>query len=250
MPETSSSSINDFLESGGVVLEPGSQDYPEAVAETSGLRKKEPPTLYVYGNLEPIYTPGIGLCGSRSVSEGGWQIAMALGEAATGIGKTLISGYALGVDTAGQIAAIAAGGHTIAVLAEGIGKFRIRPEYPDHYAAEERMTVVSQFPIESGWTTINAMTRNFTICALASALVAIEPGEKGGTLNAAQEALRQSKPLFVVTNPEAGKPSPAVNRLLKRGAVLIRDENELRDAVARMDAEPVGQQGEAQPALL
>ena len=222
----------DFNDDVDVVLVPGTGDYPPNMAETSSKRNKQAPSLHVRGSVEPIYESGIGLCGSRSVSEHGWELAKVVGEAVASGGRTLVSGYALGVDTAGHISAIESGGHTIAVLAEGLSQFRLKPEYPDPFLAGDRMTVISQFPADARWTVINAMTRNFTICALSSTLIAIEPGEKGGTLNAAQEAIRQSKPVYVLANPESRTLPTAVKRLLDKGATVIRTERQLRDVIS------------------
>ena len=226
--------LDEFLESGGTILEPGSSEYPESIAAVFQKRNKVMPTLYVHGNLEPLYTPGIGLCGSRNVSSPGWEMAEVLGGIVSQTGYSLVSGYAVGVDTAGHVSAITSGGRTTAVLAEGLSHFRLRPEYSDPHEAEHRMTVVSQFRLQSRWTTINAMTRNFMICALSSALFAIEPGERGGTLNAAQEGLRQAIPVFVVTDPHQADHSPAVERLLNRGAVLVKNETELREVISNV----------------
>lgn len=228
-----------FAEAGGIVLDPADVRYPTAMSDRTGH-----PPLYVLGDPGVLSLPGIGLCGSRSAGPAGLSLAQALGRLAANLGAPLISGYAKGVDSAGHAAAIESGGTTTAVLAEGIARFSLQPEYSHFIDPLDQMIVVSQYPAQARWTVINAMERNRTIVSLSHLLVAVEPGEKGGTLNAAQEALRQDVPLIVAL-PGAEHAPAHVDRLVKRGATLVQNEHELRDAVARSIAadarQPIGQ---------
>ncbi len=216
-----------FVEAGGVLLAPTDAEYPSTMSVRTGR-----PELYVLGDADTLSQPGVGLCGSRSASQAGIGLARSLGALAAELGIPLVSGYAVGADAAGHLAAIESGGHTTAVLAEGITKFRLRPEFLELIEPLDHMIVVSPFPPQARWTVVNAMQRNKTICSLSRLLVAIEPGEKGGTLNAAQEALRQGIPLIVAA-PGNDQIPAHIARLVKRGATLAHSEDELVAAVER-----------------
>lgn len=228
-----------FRNAGGVIVTPEESAYPDTMNERTGY-----PTLSVLGNATVLSQQGIGLCGARGSSDSGLELARHVGRISADLGVALVSGYAKGVDSAGHVGAIEAGGLTIAVLAEGVGKFRLRPEYSGLIDPLEQMTIVSTFPLNARWTVINAMERNKTICSLSQVLVAIEPGERGGTLNAAQEALRQNSPVILVLSDDPVPPHVA--KLMKRGADLARSRHELEDAIQHAYAPatelpPIGQ---------
>ena len=214
-----------FLNAGGAILSADSAEYPAHMSERTGY-----PRLFALGDVGALGNKGIGLCGARDASPIGLAMGRNVGEIAARLEATLVSGYAKGVDTAGHIGAIAGGGMTVAVLAEGLEKFRLLPEYEMLIDPLEQMTVVSQFPLDARWTVINAMERNKLICGLSQVLVAIEPGPKGGTQNAAQEALRQGVTVIVVA-PQDDVPPAHISRLTKRGALLIRTEEALGIAI-------------------
>ena len=228
---TTQSSIDGVARDNVVVLRAGSPDYPVSIGERTAF-----PALHVLGRTEPLQIEGIGLCGSRNAGDKAAAFARAVGAEATVLGIPLVSGYARGCDIAAHVAAIKAGGRTTAVLAEGISRFRVRRELAilaeSQFDIGDSITVVSQFDPDARWTVINAMQRNKIICALSHLFVAIEPGEKGGTLNAAQEAIRQGKPLIVIHAGDCDAPRHVVN-LVRRGATLVRDEGELADAIHR-----------------
>lgn len=158
--------------------------------------------LAVFGQKDRLHEPGISLCGSRAAGERGISMATAVGRLAAQLELPLVSGYAKGADLAGHVACIEAGGHTIAVLAEGLGRFRLHREIravldPWDDEVEPNLTAVSEFESSAHWTVWRAMRRNATICELGQVLVAIDPGEKGGTLDAVKKAIKRSMPVVI-----------------------------------------------------
>lgn len=197
-------------------------------------------SLDLHGRAELLRTAGVGLCGSRDASEQGIAMAQAAGATAAGLDVPLISGYARGVDTAGHVAALSAGGSTIAVLAEGIERFRLREEYRSFDTELDNLTAVSQFPPGAGWSVHRAMARNALICALSAVIVVVEPRESGGTIAAAREALRTSRdgrkqpqPLVLVLRRDhSDTDSPAVARLRRHElAICVETADELASAI-------------------
>lgn len=204
-------------------------------------------SLDLHGRADLLLTAGIGLCGARDASQHGVELAQAVGTVAADLGVPLVSGYARGIDTAGHVAALAAGGSTIAVLAEGIEQFRLREEYRGFDAELDGLAVVSQFDSAARWTVGRAMARNSLICALSTVVIVIEPGESGGTIAAAREALRTSRdgrkqpqPLVLVLRQDhEDARMPAVASIRRReGVECVGTAAELEAAIARTLAEP------------
>jgi DNA processing protein len=204
-------------------LLPDDDRYP---APLRGPRPRAP-ALFSWGRQDLLNRPAVGMCGSRDASPRGLDAAAACGEEVARAGFTIVSGYARGVDTETHLAALREGGVTIIVLAEGILHFKPKRAFNGLPFDEEHVLVVSQFPPQQAWASWAAMARNQVIVSASRALVVIEAGERGGTLDAGLHALRAGRPLFVL---DLGDDAPPGNRrLLKQGATAVHTRKELRD---------------------
>jgi DNA processing protein len=188
-----------------------------------------PPLLFCVGNPRVLSGDGIGMCGARNASAAGLEAARTCGEEVAALGMNVISGYARGVDTETHLGALGAGGRTIIVLAEGITRFRQKKVFGDSDFDPNQVVVVSQFAPGQVWTVGNAMTRNTVIAGLARALVVVEAGETGGTLNAGLRALQMKRPVLAL-NFTTG--TPLGNQVLfDQGARAVSSRRELRTAL-------------------
>jgi DNA processing protein len=184
-----------------------------------------PPALFVIGDRRLLLSPGLGMCGSRKASVQGLLAARACGDEIARVGVTVISGYAHGVDAETHRSAVLAGGRTVAVLPEGIAKFRRHDWYGGAEEKPDQLIAVSQFTPTQPWSVGTAMARNTVIIGLGLGLVVVEAGEKGGTLNAGQQALSARRPVFTL---QFGDETPSGNQLLiERGAIPVRSRAEL-----------------------
>ncbi len=192
------------------------------------------PTLTGLGLEEPLEAKGVSLCGSRAAGDDGLAMARAVGRLAAELELPLVSGYAKGVDLAGHVACVEAGGHTIAVLAEGLSRFRLRRElraaFDSWSEVESHLTVVSQFASNDRWAVGRAMARNATICELGRVLVAIDPGEKGGTLDAVKKALKMDMPVVIAWSNHTMS-RQHLDKLEQDGARIVESELDLLAAV-------------------
>ena len=193
-----------------MTIRPTDADYPEGLCSL-----KKPPALHALGVLDLLDRPTIGICGSHDASPEALQHAYEFGwEAAQG-GLVLVSGYAKGVDRQAHAGAMAAGGATIAVLAEGVAGFRVARELAPLIDLEANFLAVSMFEPEARWQTWRAMERNKVIVGLSLGLLVVEARERGGTIDAALECARQGKPLWAVAYTEE-RPGREGNRMLLR----------------------------------
>jgi DNA processing protein len=199
--------------------------YPPVLATS----RNAPPALFVKGSREILSRSGVGTCGSRHASEESLRAARACSEVVASRGFNLVSGYARGVDMVTHVGALATGGTTTIVLAEGIERFRIRRgEFAENWDPS-RCVVVSQFSPTQPWSAGGAMTRNAVISGLSKALVVVEAGETGGTLAAGLHALERGQPVLVLQLYGA----PAGNQLLvSKGATPVGSREELDGRLA------------------
>lgn len=169
--------------------------YPKRV--TTILQDKAPEKLNVIGNLSLLEKSSIGISGSRDAFEISLSVARDCARQAAENSLVVVSGNARGVDLEAHYSCLKNGGDTILVLAEGLNQFRIRKELESVWSWK-RVLVISEFANDARWHFYNAMKRNKLIVALSRALLVIQAGEKGGTLEAGYQAIRKNVPVYAV----------------------------------------------------
>ncbi|MDD5066957.1 MAG: DNA-processing protein DprA [bacterium] len=195
--------------------------YPEL------LRKIFDPPLLLYckGNLPEGRS--ISIVGSRDSSRDGNQVALRLARELAGNGFTIVSGMALGIDTCAHKGAIEASGQTIAVLGSGLHWI-----YPDenkelYHSISRHGAVISEFPLGQKPERYNFPRRNRIISGLSAGTVVVEAGSRSGALITASYALEQGREVFAVPGPVTSRMSEGTNRLIKDGARLIQNVNDI-----------------------
>lgn len=218
----------DLASRGFDVLVHGEMPYPASLDDL----RNPPPFLFFAGALELLDRDGVGMCGSRRASEAGLRAARACGLAVSHAGLVVISGNAKGVDAEAHAAALDAGGATILVLAEGPLQYRPKRSVAAR-SDENQMLVLTQFAPRLPWHVGNAMARNGVIAALGEALVVIEAGEQGGTLDAGLQGLRIGRPVVALEFESAATP-PGNAILHSKGAIAVRRPGELTAVLSQL----------------
>jgi DNA processing protein len=205
-----------------ILLHPLHPAFPRRVKE----RRKQlllPTLLYATGNLSILERPGVSIVGSREAGREALAAAEKLASRLAASGINVISGYAAGIDSAAHVGALRSQGTTTLVLAEGLDRFQVKPEFKG-LLSDENALVLSQFAPGAPWAAYQAMARNTLVAALSGALVVIASGpERGadgrmsGSFDAGLAALKMGIPAFVI-GPAFFSDPPAGNRdLLDRG---------------------------------
>ncbi|MEX1125927.1 MAG: DNA-processing protein DprA [Acidimicrobiia bacterium] len=194
------------------VISPGDEDYP------AGLYDLEtPPTLFVLG--ETTTAPAVAVVGTRRSTRYGMVLAEAFGRALAGAGWTTVSGLARGIDAAAHRGTLAADGEAVAVLGSGIDVI-----YPaEHHEIYHRIldghgAVMSEYPPGTRPDRWRFPARNRLIAAIASAVVVVEAGDKGGALITARLAAELGRPVFAVPGDVDRAASMGCNLLIRDGA--------------------------------
>jgi DNA processing protein len=169
-------------------------DYPGNLRVIVNL----PPFLYVRGTLGSEDVRSVAVVGTRSASPEGLSKAGRMARLLTERGVTVVSGMARGIDTAAHLAALDAGGRTIAVMGTGI-----LGRYPKENAAlAERITgsgaLISQFWPESSPRSQNFPIRNVVTSGISQGTVVIEASATSGAKMQARLAIEHGKMVFFV----------------------------------------------------
>ena len=210
---------DDLRNQGVSILWLGDNQYPARLKAILG--NQAPALLFLKGDAKILELPAMGFCGSRKASEKGLDVTRDAAAALAVQNICVVSGYAHGVDLTAHRAALAAGGATIFVMAEGIEHFRVKKEIAD-VLEQGKYLVVSQFPPGLPWIARNAMKRNSTIIGLSDGMILVESGNEGGTFAAGDETIKRHHPLFVVDFESPGPSAEANPHFIERGGIPIR----------------------------
>ncbi len=170
------------------------QNYPPQLGEIYN----PPFMLYYRGNLPQWNKPSAAVVGTRLASGAGLDAAFKLGFEFAGCGIPVVSGLAMGIDSAAHSGAVAGGGCTVAVL--GSGPDRIYPAVNRRIAAsilEHGGAVLSEYLPGELPQKHHFPERNRIISGLSRAVVVVEAPGRSGALITADFALEQGRDLFM-----------------------------------------------------
>ena len=172
-------------------------DYPANLRR----RSSAPPFLFVRGELLPDDWRALAVIGTRACTEAGRRRALKLARALAGEGVTVVSGLALGIDTAAHEGALAANGRTVAVVGTGLDTVYPAENRGLHDAILEKGgAIVSQFwPDFRGRAGgANFIARNRTMADLSLATVIIEASFRSGARSQAVHVQKSGGMLFLL----------------------------------------------------
>jgi DNA processing protein len=186
-----------------------------------------PVTLFVRGDIELLQSLMIGVVGTRRPTTYGLAAAERLSADLAQSGLTIISGMARGIDTAAHRGALGVNGKTIAVL--GCGVDIVYPSENRRLAAEivAKGLIVSEFPMGAVAFPQNFPIRNRIISGMSSGLLVVEGAQYSGSAITAKLALDQGREVFAVPGNITSKMSWGPNLLIKQGAKLVQDWNDV-----------------------
>ncbi len=173
----------------------------------------------------------VAVVGARRASPDGQATARALGRGLSASGVTVVSGMALGIDSAAHEGALESAARTVAVLACG-------PEYAYpprrrqlHRRLVEQALVVSELPPGTTPYRWAFPARNRIIAALAEMTVIVEAAERSGSLITAEIAMDLGREVGASPGAPAAWHSAGTNALLRDGARIVRHALDVIDDV-------------------
>ncbi|HXS34240.1 MAG TPA: DNA-processing protein DprA [Solirubrobacterales bacterium] len=170
------------------------------------------------------------IVGARRASTYGRGVARDLGRELTAAGLLVTSGLAFGIDACAHRGALDAG-TTVAVLGCGADV-----AYPaSHRSLWRRICevglVFSELPPGTGAWRWTFPARNRIMAALAGMTVVVEAAQRSGSLITADLAADLGRDLGAVPGPVNSRGSAGANDLLAGGACLVRDAQDVLDAM-------------------
>ena len=210
-------------ESGTVLVPLTDPAYPARLKEIY-----DPPlVLFALGRVELLDSLMLGVVGTRRPTPYGVAATRRLAADLAAAHMTIVSGMARGIDTAAHQAVLEVGRNTIAVF--GCGVDVIYPAENRKLAAEiaAKGLIISEFPMCAVPYPQNFPVRNRIVSGAGVGVVVVEGAQYSGSAITARSAMDQGREVFAVPGNITSKMSWGPNLLIKQGAKLVQDWNDI-----------------------
>ncbi len=203
---------------------PADADYPRLLLEVP----TPPAVLYYRGKVELsenlAQKPLVGIVGTRKPSEYGIRWTRIISTALAKSGFTVVSGLAAGIDTESHVAALKAGGRTLAILGTGIDVVYPAQNLQLYKEILNSGLVLSEYPTKTPPNRTHFPRRNRIIAGLSRAVLVMEAPMKSGALITANYANDFGRDVYVLPGRIDDYPAQGCLKLLSQGATPILKE--------------------------
>lgn len=207
--ETIEAELAMLADEGLEVLTWDDPDYPANLRDLPDA----PPVLFTRGSLRPEDADAVAIIGTREPTPAGMAAATTLARELAGRGLTVVSGLAIGIDTAAHRSALEApGGRTLAVPGSGLRALHPRQNVPLAERIARRGALLSEVHPNTPPSGPVLMARDRITSGLARAVIVVEAREKSGSLDTARRARRQGRMVLALAG------SPGTDKLIAEGA--------------------------------
>ncbi len=200
-------------------------EYPTLLRKISS----PPSCLFARGAVSPSCI-AVAIVGTRKATADGRLTARQIAYDLAKAGIVIVSGLAMGIDAAAHEGALAAGGVTIAVLANGLDAV-----YPaSHQSLAESMcarggALFSEYPEGTPPLRHRFLERNRIVSGISVATVVVEAPIRSGSKTTARLALEQGREVFVVPGSVHHKNFEGSHQLIREGARLVTNARDIAD---------------------
>ena len=209
------------------VLHLADADYPPALLETA-----DPPLmLYVLGRIRLPWPGAIAVVGSRNPTPQGTDNARAFSEHLSNAGLTVVSGLALGIDSAAHEGALEGSASTIAVVGTGLDRVYPRRNLALAHRIAKQGLILSEFPLGSPPLPQHFPMRNRIIAGLAHGTLVVEAALQSGSLSTARMTIEASREVFAIPGSIHSPNSRGCHALIKQGAKLVESARDILEEI-------------------
>lgn len=213
----------------------GDADYPALLDQFEGA----PPALIVRGDAALAAGQCIAMVGARNASAAAIRFARTLAQDLGQRGAVVVSGLARGIDTAAHQGSVGSG--TIGVIACGLDVV-FPPENRDLQAQIADVgLLVTEHPPGVQPLARHFPARNRIIAGLAVGTVVVEAAPKSGSLITARLAGEAGREVMAVPGSPLDPRAQGCNQLIREGATLIQNADDVLEAVGSIDIRMVRQ---------
>lgn len=219
---------------------PGDEEWPaglDDLAQAGAIQRRGglPFGLWLRGpgRLAELVGRSVAIVGSRAATAYGNGVAADLAGDLADLGVTVTSGGAFGIDAAAHEGALAAGGRSVAVVANGVDVAYPPGNARLFDALGHDHLIVSELPPGAHPTRVRFLARNRLIAAMTRGTVVVEAALRSGARNTAGWALECQRPLMAVPGPVYSRASTAPHLMIRNGqATLVTSAAEVMEMIS------------------
>ena len=210
--------INECHQNGWDIIPYDDERYPAQLREI----QRPPAVLYVSGDINCLTDRlCIAAVGTRKASAYAMKAARYLAKGLAQCGAVIISGGALGVDSATHEGALEAGGKTVAVLGCGLKAEYLRANQKLRDSiVETGGALVTEYPPDVRADRTTFPQRNRIISGLSRGVIVVEAAAKSGSLITAEYARKQGRDIFAIPASILDPAFQGTNKLIDEGAFV------------------------------
>ena len=230
-------------------LIPGDPQWPEALPPLDGIKRNvqgiemqgQPLGLWWVGEDTPrqAFARAVSIVGSRASTSYGERVASDFGAELAAEGFTIVSGGAYGVDAAAHRGALAGGGRTVAVLANGLDSFYPRGNNALLDRVASAGAIVAEVAPGIRPNKVGFLARNRIIAAVGRGVVLVEAAHRSGALNTANWAEAMQRQLLCVPGSIYSATSAGVHGQLRKYGTLVATTEHVLKELGPMEADPL-----------
>jgi DNA processing protein len=222
---------NKLAEFGTNIISINDPRYPARLREIY-----DPPVvLFAKGRIELLDTLMLAVVGTRRPSRYGVAATEKLSADLATAGLTIVSGMARGIDTAAHNSALSVAGNTIAVFGCGVDLVYPAENRKLAVSLAEKGLVLSEFAMGAPPYPQNFPIRNRIVSGMSVGVLIVEGAQYSGSAITARLAMDQQREVFAVPGNITSKMSWGPNLLIKQGAKLVQEWNDVVEELAPDD---------------
>jgi DNA processing protein len=208
---------------GNQLLTLADEAYPALLLEIP-----DPPLLlYAKGRTALLNQPSLAIVGSRNASAQGAAHARQFAQALSAAGLTIVSGLALGIDTAAHEGALLDGGATVAVIGTGADIVYPARNHALAHRIAELGCIISEYPLGTPALPGNFPRRNRIISGLARGTLVVEAAAQSGSLITARLAAEQGRDVYAIPGSIQSPLARGCHDLIRQGARLVENAHDI-----------------------
>ena len=187
------------------------------------LVKNHPPILTARGNFDTLRCESVAIVGTRHATGAGMNFVSDIACAFAEHNVAVVSGMAIGTDTAAHRGALRADGNTntIAVLAGGVDYVWPVENEGLYQEILERGVVVSDMPIGFIPKGTNFVQRNRIIAGIGEKLILSEADLNSGSMKTAEFARTYGRKIYAVPSHPSDSRAVGPNSLIRSGDAIL-----------------------------
>ncbi|ASL02297.1 DNA-processing protein DprA [Xanthomonas citri] len=209
-------------------------DYPALLRHIAN----PPMALFVDGNPDVLWHPGVAVVGSRAATAGGRDHTRAFASSLACAGLSIVSGMAAGVDAIAHEAALAKhDGITVAVVGTGVDV-----AYPERHQdlrdrIAERGAVVSEYLPGTAPVAAHFPARNRIIAGLALGTLVVEAAMRSGALITARLTAEAGREVFALPGSLHNPLARGCHHLIRQGATLAQEPAQVIEGLGQLSGQ-------------